>query len=348
MEKFDRSEQPVKIVTTKQYQPIPLSYREELKKLGFKQLEYVSKWILEYKGYYIVTNELHSNRTAIRVSIVRQGLIRKITKSSLLDKPLDSKTVFTINQLLEAIKTYMKQIDSMRKDPHERDSVFAEMNRIDDNESLREGHKILGESIDFRKLESYLDAEEFEDKAARYYEKAQEELEKYFGCTGAFLEPSVQAGRGHVYLFSDDKRFEGRMDIGESDSYIRDDDFEGFLDLCKDSFTVESDVNEETNMQKLRKTFPDYAEYEKTHQSKTSKETNLDKIRKTYPDFVEYEENNKSKTSNVNEETNMQKLFRTFPELAEYEENNKSKTATIANKESLAEAINRISWLTRL
>ena len=152
MEKFDRSEQPVKIVTTKQYQPIPLSYREELKKLGFKQLEYVSKWILEYKGYYIVTNELHSNRTAIRVSLVRQGLIRKITKSSLLDKPLDSKTVFTINQMLDAIKTYMKQIDNMRKDPYDRDSIFAELNKINDNESLREERKILGESVDFKKL----------------------------------------------------------------------------------------------------------------------------------------------------------------------------------------------------
>lgn len=149
---FDRSEQPTRTITTKQYQPIPLTYREELKNLGFKQLEYISKWILEYKGYYIVTNELHSNRTAIRVSIVRQGLIRNITKSSLLDKPLDSKTVFTINQMLDAIKTYMKQIDNMRKDPYGRVSVFAEMNQINDKESLREERKILGESVDFKKL----------------------------------------------------------------------------------------------------------------------------------------------------------------------------------------------------
>lgn len=71
-----------------------------------------------------------------------------------------------------------------------------------------------------------------------FYDRAAEELESYFNCSGAFLEPSTQLGRGRTFLFADDMKFEGSFDFQAGESYIKSNNFEGFLELCKDSFTV--------------------------------------------------------------------------------------------------------------
>ena len=95
-------------------------------------------------------------------------------------------------------------------------SLYKKMNMIDDEESLDQTKsESLNESFD-----DYYD-EEFEERAQEFYERAQEEIEKHFNCTGAFLEPSTQMGRGGVFLFADDMRFEGTFDFEEGEDYIK-------------------------------------------------------------------------------------------------------------------------------
>lgn len=76
--------------------------------------------------------------------------------------------------------------------------------------------------------------EGFEDND--FYQRAEKELEKHFNCTGAYLEPSTQNGVGRTFLFADDMSFDGSFDFEVGEDYIFDDDFEGFLALCKRSF----------------------------------------------------------------------------------------------------------------
>lgn len=94
-------------------------------------------------------------------------------------------------------------------------------------------------------FEEYIDScENFVDYEAagdEFYRRAEEELNKHFNCTGAFLEPSTQLGQGRTFLFADDMRFDGSFDFQTGEDYIRENNFEGFLELCKDSFTVVTD-----------------------------------------------------------------------------------------------------------
>lgn len=84
-----------------------------------------------------------------------------------------------------------------------------------------------------------------EDQASDFYHRAEQELEKHFNCTGAFLEPSTQNGVGRTFLFADDMSFDGSFDFETGEDYIFEDDFDGFLALCKRSFTpTEDEVDE--------------------------------------------------------------------------------------------------------
>ena len=89
-------------------------------------------------------------------------------------------------------------------------------------------------------LGNYIESgEEYTDYEARgdeFYRRAEKELEKHFGCTNAYLEPSTQLGQGSTFLFSDDMSFEGNFDYQTGEDYIREDNFDGFLQLCFDSF----------------------------------------------------------------------------------------------------------------
>ena len=87
-------------------------------------------------------------------------------------------------------------------------------------------------------IDSCQDYTDFEAVGQEFYRRAEEELNKHFNCTGAFLEPSTQLGQGSTFLFADDMGFEGSFDFQTGEDYIRADDFDGFLQLCKNSFTV--------------------------------------------------------------------------------------------------------------
>lgn len=117
-------------------------------------------------------------------------------------------------------------------------SLYKKMNMINDEESLDQTKsESLNESFD-----DYYD-EEFEERAQEFYERANEEIEKHFNCTGAFLEPSTQMGRGGVFLFADDMSFEGTFDFETGEEYIYNNDFDGFLQLVLNSFKPVVDEN---------------------------------------------------------------------------------------------------------
>lgn len=90
-------------------------------------------------------------------------------------------------------------------------------------------------------FEQYIDEcsnyTDYESLGNDFYRRAEEELNKHFNCTGAFLEPSTQLGQGRTFLFADNMTFEGSFDFQTGEEYIRDNDFEGFLELCKNSFS---------------------------------------------------------------------------------------------------------------
>ena len=123
------------------------------------------------------------------------------------------------------------------------ESIYKQMNAINDKESLNEKYNVKDIQSVKKLNEDYFDepSEEHEERAADFYSRAEEELEKYFNCTGAFLEPSTQCGRGGVFLFADDMSFDGSVDYETSEQYIEDNDFEGFLQLFIDAFTPETD-----------------------------------------------------------------------------------------------------------
>lgn len=105
--------------------------------------------------------------------------------------------------------------------------------------------KLIELKDDEAAFEEYIDSCEnsidYEAAGNEFYRRAEEELNKHFNCTGAFLEPSTQLGQGRTFLFADDMRFDGSFDFQTGEDYIREDNFEGFLKLCKDSFTVVTD-----------------------------------------------------------------------------------------------------------
>lgn len=102
-------------------------------------------------------------------------------------------------------------------------------------------------------LSNYIDNAEdyvnYEARGQEFYERAEKELENHFGCTNAYLEPSIQMGKGGTFLFADDMSFDGNFDYQTGEEYIREDNFEGFLQLCLDSFTprVEEALKEDTD-----------------------------------------------------------------------------------------------------
>lgn len=120
-------------------------------------------------------------------------------------------------------------------------SIYKKMNMIDDEESL---DQTKSESLN----ESFNDEydEDHEELAQEFYERAQEEINKHFNCTGAFLEPSTQMGQGRTFLFADDMRFEGSFDFETGEEYIYDNDFDGFLQLVLNSFKPVVDENLES------------------------------------------------------------------------------------------------------
>lgn len=101
---------------------------------------------------------------------------------------------------------------------------------------------------------SYIDdSTEYESVGDDFYERAAEELNKHFNCTGAYLEPSTQLGQGKTFLFADDMSFDGSFDFQTGEDYIKENDFEGFLKLCISSFTPHV---EESLREALSKTKP--------------------------------------------------------------------------------------------
>lgn len=94
-------------------------------------------------------------------------------------------------------------------------------------------------------FEEYIDScensRDYEAAGDEFYRRAEEELDKHFNCTGAFLEPSTQMGQGRTFLFADDMSFDGSFDYQAGEDYIREDDFDGFLELCISSFTPVTD-----------------------------------------------------------------------------------------------------------
>lgn len=97
----------------------------------------------------------------------------------------------------------------------------------------------------FEALNRADELDNIEDQASDFYRRAEQELEKHFNCTGAFLEPSTQNGVGRTFLFADDISFDGSFDFETGEDYIFEDDFDGFLALCKRSFVPSAEeVNE--------------------------------------------------------------------------------------------------------
>lgn len=107
---------------------------------------------------------------------------------------------------------------------------------IDDEETL------------LKYLEEHSEYINYEDLAQEYYEKAEEAIEKKYGCKNAYLEPSTQAGRGGVFLFADDMTFDGSMDFETSEEYVYDENLDGFIDMVLSSFypyEEDDDVDDE-------------------------------------------------------------------------------------------------------
>ena len=133
--------------------------------------------------------------------------------------------------------------------------IWTEADEYDDYDDIYDDSPNFTARLDIEKLiELTDDIDEFEtyvedsisgytndSTAEDFYDRAAKELESYFNCSGAFLEPSTQLGRGRTFLFADDMKFEGSFDFQAGESYIKNNNFEGFLELCKDSFTVVTD-----------------------------------------------------------------------------------------------------------
>lgn len=112
-----------------------------------------------------------------------------------------------------------------------------------DNDQIETLEKVIDTP---EELETFLDGIIFsEGDPDEFYQKAQEAIEEEFGCTGAYLEPSTQCGRGGVFLFADDMSFEGTFDFETGEEYIRENDLAGFINLALSSFTPCEDEDEE-------------------------------------------------------------------------------------------------------
>lgn len=100
------------------------------------------------------------------------------------------------------------------------------------------GRGYFDKNLKNKKNEAFDDEydEEHEELAQEFYGRAQEEINKQFNCTGALLDPSTQMGRGRVFLFADNMRFEGSFDFETGEEYIYNNDFDGFLQLVLNSF----------------------------------------------------------------------------------------------------------------
>lgn len=120
-------------------------------------------------------------------------------------------------------------------DDEDESEVRYKMN-IEKLVELKDDVSAFEEYID--SCESYVD---YEASGTEFYERAEQELNKHFNCTGAFLEPSIQMGEGRTFLFADDMSFEGSFDYQAGEDYIREGDFDSFLELCISSFTPVTD-----------------------------------------------------------------------------------------------------------
>ena len=145
---------------------------------------------------------------------------------------------------------------------------------------LKDDEKELKEYIlDDERYESV----NYEERGNEFYRRAEEELEKHFNCTNAFLEPSTQAGRGGTFLFSDDVQFEGNFDYQTGEAYIQNDDFEGFLDLCLDSFTPVSDEDEMEESKSLKEVAKDIDAILDTLGGADKVKARIEETRRAYP-----------------------------------------------------------------
>ena len=126
------------------------------------------------------------------------------------------------------------------------DDEYGDESETEFTLSIHKLEKLIDDEDAFN---SYIDSEEdydnYSELGDEFYRKAEKELEDKFNCTGAYLEPSTQLGQGIVKLFADDMTFEGEFDFQEGESYIKDSNFEGFLNLCLNSFIpVNDDIDE--------------------------------------------------------------------------------------------------------
>ena len=158
-----KDEQPSDIITTRRYRPIPLSYRDRLKELGFESAGRVAKWFKEYKGYCITVIE-RTNRQKL-VVFLSEGSVLKIDPTR--GKKLVAEEVYTEEQLVSKIKELESKIDTFRKDPYDRDeeSIYEQMNRIDDDDSLTEGVSNTTKIINYTKnnLDRFNEYDSYED-----------------------------------------------------------------------------------------------------------------------------------------------------------------------------------------
>lgn len=125
-----------------------------------------------------------------------------------------------------------------------------------------------------KKNEAFYDYDdEHEELAQEFYERAEEEINKRFNCTGAFLEPSTQMGRGRTFLFADDMRFKGSFDFETGEEYIYNNDFDGFLQLVLNSFKPVVDENLESKRvvkkKKITESLSTEAEWEELDSAET-------------------------------------------------------------------------------
>ena len=133
----DRSEQPTVNIVGKRYVPVPLSYRETLQSIGFKQGKNAHEWIKDYRGYTIVSRE-RTNRLKVDI-LIRKG------KETLL-----AETAYTEKQIINTVKQFEQKIDKFKKDPYDRseESIFDQMNNIDDEKSLLKEAIVDGQMIE--------------------------------------------------------------------------------------------------------------------------------------------------------------------------------------------------------
>ena len=158
-----KDEQPSDLVTTRRYRPIPLSYRDKLQELGFKSSGSVIKWFKEYKGYCITVIE-RTNRQKLVVFLSEGSVLRTDPTRG---RKLVEEEVYTEEQMISKIKELESKIDTFRKDPYGRDeeSIYKQMNRIDDEESLNEGISNTSKIINYTKdnLDKFNEYDNYED-----------------------------------------------------------------------------------------------------------------------------------------------------------------------------------------